>query len=140
MRYVAGGGGIMTRAEQGLPALHIQVVSEGGHCVPCMIAIDATREVTADFGADVVVEVVTLKQHEGAERYRELRRSAGQHLPVPCVLLEGRLVSPGIPEPEALREVILEALRTGVTGDADEAFARAAGAADEVRERQGVAE
>jgi hypothetical protein len=105
-----------------------------------MIAIDATREVTAEFGADVVVEVVTLKQHEGAERYRELRRFAGEHLPVPCVLLEGHLVSPGIPEPEALREVIMEALRTGVTGDGDEALVRAEEAADEVRERLGAAE
>lgn len=137
---MAGGGGVMSRTERGLPALQIQVVSEGGHCVPCMIAIDATREVTADFGDDVVVEVVTLKEHAGAERYRELRRSAGEHLPVPCVLLEGHLVSPGIPEPEALREVIMEALRTGVTGGGDEALGGAEDAADEVRERLGVAE
>lgn len=120
----------MSRMERGLPALHVQVVSEGGHCVPCMIAIDATREVTSEFGDDVLVEVVTLKEHEGAERYRELRRSAGQHLPVPCVLVEGRLVSPGIPEPEALRAVIVESL----------AAIGAAGAAGEVRERLGVAE
>ena len=62
---------------------------------------------------EVAVEVVTLKEPAGAERYRELRRFAGQHLPVPCVLLEGRLVSPGIPEPDELREVIREALLHG---------------------------
>lgn len=105
----------MTRTEQGLPALNIQVVSEGGHCVPCLIAIDATREVAAEFvEGEVAVEVVTLKEPAGAERYRELRRSAGQHLPVPCVLLEGHVVSPGIPEPDELREVIQEALLHGV--------------------------
>lgn len=120
----------MSRTEHGLSAIHVQVVSEGGHCVPCMIAIDATREVTAEFGDDVLVEVVTLKEHEGAERYRELRRSAGEHLPVPCVLVEGRLVSPGIPEPEALRAVIVEAL-TAVGATA---------AADGAEERLGVAE
>jgi len=104
----------VTRTEQGLRALNIQVVSEGGHCVPCMIAIDATREVVAEFAeGEVAVEVVTLKERAGAERYRELRRSAGQHLPVPCVLLEGHLVSPGIPEPDQLREVIREALLHG---------------------------
>ena len=58
----------------------------------------------------VEVEVVTLKEPAGAERYRELRRAAGEHLPVPCVLLEERLVSPGIPEPEELRADVVEAL------------------------------
>lgn len=77
--------------------------------------------------------MVTLKEPAGAERYRELRRSAGQHLPVPCVLLEGRLVSPGIPEPDELREVIREALlhEPLESGDA---------APDTVDERRGVAE
>lgn len=124
----------MTRAEQGLGALNIQVVSEGGHCVPCLIAIDATREVTAEFAeGEVAVEVVTLKEPVGAERYRELRRSAGRHLPVPCVLLEGHLVSPGIPEPDELREVIREALLHGPP-EADDA------ALDTADERVGVAE
>ena len=56
------------------------------------------------------VEVVTLKEREGAERYRELRRLAGEHLPVPCVLVECRLVSPGIPEQEGLRQVLADSL------------------------------
>jgi len=56
------------------------------------------------------VEVVTLKERKGAERYRELRRSAGIHLPVPCVLIEGRLVSEGIPEQEELRGHVARAL------------------------------
>ena len=60
-----------------------------------------------------MVEVVTLKDPVGAERYRELRRVAGQHLPVPCVLLEGRLVSPGIPEQDELRRVLREELAPG---------------------------
>jgi hypothetical protein len=67
--------------------------------------------VAGEFAEGVVeVEVVTLKERAGVERYRELRRSAGEHLPVPCVLLEGRLVSPGIPEQEDLRAVVVEAL------------------------------
>jgi hypothetical protein len=67
--------------------------------------------VAGEFAEGVVeVEVVTLKERVGAERYRELRRSAGEHLPVPCVLLEGRLVSPGIPEQEDLRALVAEAL------------------------------
>lgn len=65
----------------------------------------------AEFGEGVVeVEVVTLKERAGAERYRELRRLAGEHLPVPCVLVECRLVSPGIPEQEALRQVLADSL------------------------------
>lgn len=64
-----------------------------------------------EFAEGVInVEVVILKERAGAERYRELRRIAGEHLPVPCVLLEGRLVSPGIPELEDLRAVLVAAL------------------------------
>jgi hypothetical protein len=67
--------------------------------------------VAGEFAEGVIeVEVVTLKERAGAERYRQLRRIAGEHLPVPCVLLEGRLVSPGIPEPEELRVVVMAAL------------------------------
>ncbi|GAB4257539.1 MAG: hypothetical protein Kow00129_17550 [Thermoleophilia bacterium] len=65
-----------------------------------------------EFGEGVVeVEVVTLKEPEGAARYRELRRQAGEHLPVPCVLVEGRLVSPGIPEQDDLRQALTDALQ-----------------------------
>ena len=72
----------------------------------------------AEFGEGVVeVEVVTLKEPAGAERYRELRQRAGEHLPVPCVLLECRLISPGIPEQDFLRERVAEALADeGVAG------------------------
>jgi hypothetical protein len=67
--------------------------------------------VAGEFAEGVIeVEVVTLKEWAGAERYRELRRIAGEHLPVPCVLLAGRLVSPGIPEPEDLRAAVRAAL------------------------------
>jgi hypothetical protein len=67
--------------------------------------------VAEEFGKGVVeVEVVTLKEPAGAERYRELRRVAGEHLPVPSVLVEGRLVAPSIPEQDDLRLAFGEAL------------------------------
>lgn len=75
------------------------------------MAIEATREVAADFGESAVrVEVVTLKEAEGAARYRELRRQAGEHLPVPSVLVEGSLAFATIPEPDELRAVFQKAL------------------------------
>ena len=58
----------------------------------------------------VEVEVVTLKEPAGAERYRELRRTAGEHLPVPCVLIEGRLAAASIPEQDDLRRAFAAAL------------------------------
>ena len=61
----------------------------------------------------VDVEVVTLKEVDGAERYRELRREAGVHLPVPCVLIEGRLAAASIPEQDDLRTAIEAALTAG---------------------------
>jgi hypothetical protein len=66
--------------------------------------------VAAEYGGRVGVEVVTLKERAGAERYRDLRRRAGVHLPVPCVLIEGRLASEGIPEQEDLRTQVGRAL------------------------------
>lgn len=72
----------------------------------------------AEYGEGVVdVEVVTLKEAEGAERYRELRRLAGEHLPVPCVLVECRLVAPGIPEQEDLRARFDAAIADGGVSD-----------------------
>ncbi|MHB0980462.1 MAG: hypothetical protein ACYC5Q_10420 [Thermoleophilia bacterium] len=71
-----------------------------------------------EFGEGAVeVEVVTLKDAAGAERYRELRRLAGEHLPVPCVLVECRLVSPGIPEQDELRKVLADALAGAAQGE-----------------------
>jgi len=66
--------------------------------------------VAAEFGDAFEVEVVTLKEMAGAARYRDLRRAAGVHLPIPCVLLEGSLISPGIPEPDELRDRLQQAL------------------------------
>jgi hypothetical protein len=69
--------------------------------------------VAAEFGEGTVeIEVVTLKDPAGAARYRDLRREAGEHLPVPCVLVEGRLVAPGIPEQDELRDVFRATLGT----------------------------
>jgi hypothetical protein len=74
-------------------------------------ALEATREVAEGFGDGVVgVEAVHLNEAAGRARYRDLRRGAGEHLPVPCVLLDGRLVSPNIPDQEDLREIIAAAL------------------------------
>ena len=59
------------------------------------------------FGDGIVaVEAVHLNEASGRSRYRELRRSAGVHLPVPCVLLDERLVFSNIPDQEDLREII----------------------------------
>lgn len=69
----------------------------------------------AEFGdGEIDVEVVTLKEAAGAERYRELRRVAGVHLPVPSVLIEGRLVASSIPEQDDLRTALSAALGGGV--------------------------
>lgn len=58
----------------------------------------------AEFGEGAVeVEVVTLKEEAGAARYRDLRREVGEHLPVPSVIVEGKLYSGSIPEPDDLR-------------------------------------
>ncbi len=90
--------------------LLVEVISEGPHCVPCEYCIAAVEHVAADFPGRLEVRVVETKREADAERYLELCRSHGKNLPMPSVLIQGRLAFQGIPEAGELRERLNAAL------------------------------
>jgi thiol-disulfide isomerase/thioredoxin len=88
----------------------IEVISEGPHCVPCEYAIAAVEYVSEFYEGRIEVKVLETKRRADAIRYLELTRLLGGRLPVPAILLEGRLVFDTIPGPDELRRVLDQAL------------------------------
>lgn len=93
------------------PPLIVEVISEGPHCVPCEYAINAVRFVAREYPGQVEVRVIETKRKEDAQRYLELCRAHGGNLPMPSVLVKGRLVFGGIPEPGEMRQVLNQHLQ-----------------------------
>ena len=90
--------------------LLVEVISEGPHCVPCEYCIAAVEYVAADFGSRLEVRVLETKREADARRYLELSREHGGNLPMPSVLISGRLAFGGIPEADELRDRLNAAL------------------------------
>jgi len=90
--------------------LLVEVVSEGPHCVPCEYAIAAVEYVSESYEGRIEVQVVETKEPEGAARYFDLCRMNGMTLPVPGILMAGRLVFDRIPGPDELCQALDAAL------------------------------
>jgi hypothetical protein len=90
--------------------LLVEVISEGPHCVPCEYAIAAVEYVQEDYQDRIEVRIVETKRREDARRYLDLCGSYGGLLPVPSILIEGRVIFEGIPGPEELCSALDEAL------------------------------
>jgi hypothetical protein len=93
----------------------VEIISEGPHCVPCEYAIAAVEYVSEDYAGRIEVKVVETKQRKDADRYLALCKSYGRLLPVPSILIEGRVVFDEIPGPEELRRTLDEAIGTRST-------------------------
>ncbi|MBI5250217.1 MAG: hypothetical protein HY912_12045 [Desulfomonile tiedjei] len=104
------GGLLDTRTISGTQPLLLEVISEGPHCVPCQYAIAAVEYVSEDYLDRIEIKIVETKQRKDASRYLDLCRGYGSLLPVPSILIEGKLVFDDIPGPEELRRVLDEAL------------------------------
>lgn len=89
--------------------LLVEVISEGPHCVPCEYCISAVRFVAQGMPR-VRVRVVETKRAADAERYLELAAAHGGSLPVPSVIIAGRLAFAAIPETGALAAALAAAL------------------------------
>jgi len=89
--------------------LLVEVISEGPHCVPCEYCISAVRY-AAQGMPRVRVKVVQTKRAAGARRYLELAAAHGGGLPVPSVIIAGRLAFEAIPEAGALSKALAAAL------------------------------
>ncbi len=90
--------------------LLLEVISEGPHCVPCEYAIAAVEYVSEDYQGRIEIRIVETIRRRDARRYLDLCRSSGGLLPVPSILIEGRVVFEGIPGPEELRRALDTAL------------------------------
>jgi len=90
--------------------LLVEVVSEGPHCVPCEYAIAAVEYVAESYESRIEVKVVEIKKREDAARYFDLCRINGRKLPVPSILIAGKLVFDRIPGPDELSRVLDSAL------------------------------
>ena len=91
--------------------LIVEVISEGPHCVPCEYAISAVRFVAREYPGQVEVRVIETKRRKDAQRYLELCRVHDGNLPMPSVLVKGRLAFGGIPEPDEMRQVLNQHLQ-----------------------------
>lgn len=103
-------GGDDTRDPDRAPLL-VEVISEGPHCVPCEYAIAAVEYVAESYQGRIGVSVVEVKQREGAFRYLELTRTNDRRIPMPAVLINGRVAFEGIPEPGELSDALDRVLK-----------------------------
>jgi hypothetical protein len=84
--------------------LHLEVIHEGPHCMPCEYMAKVVEEVAPEFGGALQWEKVLLNHKKGAGRFDELAHSLGRLPPVPSIFIDGKLVFDHIPGPEELRD------------------------------------
>ncbi|MGE5842293.1 MAG: HUIPC motif thioredoxin-like (seleno)protein [Deltaproteobacteria bacterium] len=74
--------------------------------MPCVYMARVVESVAPDFGDDLRVEKIIIKQREGARRFREISASLGRPAPVPSIFIEGQLIFDQTPGPEELRDFL----------------------------------
>ena len=95
-------------ARKGL--LLVEVISEGPHCVPCQYAIAAVKYVWESYKGRIEFKIVETKKLEDAARYFDLCHINGRPIPVPAIVVSGRLVFDRVPGPEELCQALDAAL------------------------------
>ena len=83
--------------------IHLEVIHEGPHCIPCEYMAKVVEEVALEFEGQLQWEKVILTKKEGAYRYDELAKSMGRLPPVPSIFIDGELVYDATPGPDELR-------------------------------------
>ena len=92
--------------EAGFPGkklLVVEVISEGPHCVPCQYAIAAVKHISEFYQGRVEFKVVETEKPKDVARYFDLCRINGAPIPVPAIVIAGKLAFDQIPGPEELR-------------------------------------
>ena len=64
------------------------------------------ESVAPEFGDALKVEIIVIKQREGAKQFREISKSLGRPAPVPSIFIEGQLVFDQTPPQEELRDFL----------------------------------
>ncbi len=68
------------------------------------------ESVLVDFDKNVSVEIIITKTMEGARRYQELVRSLGKLLPIPSIIINGKLAFETTPGVEVLKAHLIARL------------------------------
>jgi len=95
-----------------MKTVHIEVIHEGEHCIPCVYMAQVVAEVAPDYGDALTWEKVIITKKEGALRFDELAQKRGGLPPVPSIYIDGELVFDMTPGPDILREVLDRMIRT----------------------------
>ena len=106
------GAGDGSSRSDGNSHVHLEVLHEGPHCIPCEYMAKVVAEVAPAFGDILQWETVVLTQRQGAIRYDELARQLGRLPPVPAIFINGHLVFDTIPGPEDLRDHLAAIIHT----------------------------
>ncbi|MFZ5650457.1 MAG: HUIPC motif thioredoxin-like (seleno)protein [Bacillota bacterium] len=91
----------------------LEIPYEGDHCAPCVYMLETAEEAKAGFGDQVKLELIYLRQVDGALRYKALSDELGRPAPIPSLFINGRLCFEIIPAVEDLLEAIKEELTMG---------------------------
>ncbi len=91
--------------------LHLEVLHEGPHCMPCEYMAKVVEEVAPEFGDALQWEKVLLNHRDGAGRFDELAHILGRLPPVPSIFIDSKLVFDHIPGPEELQDHLQAMLR-----------------------------
>jgi thiol-disulfide isomerase/thioredoxin len=89
-----------------MKTVHLELIHEGEHCIPCVYMALVVAEVAPDYGNAVSWKKVIITQKEGALRFDELAQKLGRLPPVPSIFIDSELVFDTTPGPEILREVL----------------------------------
>ena len=95
------------------PPIHLEVIHEGPHCIPCEYMAKVVEEVAPEFEGHLTWEKVIITKREGAFRYDDLAKELGRLPPVPSIYINGKLVYETTPGPDDLREHLQGLIRSG---------------------------
>lgn len=96
-----------------MQAVVLELPYEGDHCAPCVYMLETAEEAMAGFGDRVRLELLYLKQVDGAQRYKTLSDELGRPAPIPSLFINGKLFFEIIPPVEDLQDAIKKFLTPG---------------------------
>ena len=94
--------------EASRPAPHVDLVMRRNGAAPGQLAVAAIENLLAEHPGAITWEAVDALSRSGAKRYQELRQQAGKEIPVPAVLVDGRIAFDCMPKADDLTSLLAE--------------------------------
>ncbi len=86
--------------------IHLEVIHEGEHCIPCVYMAKMVESVAPDYDGILHWEKVVITKKPGALRFDELAKHLGRLPPVPSVFINGELIFDITPREDELKTAI----------------------------------